>query len=114
MTERTYTLTAAQLNLLGQCIARAQAVGAFADCVVPSIGEKALALIERTRADTDLNPIAARVYRADSWGGSPAPHIAGATLAELDALKAAGWAKRNPAGWWIPTARFPAPLTAKG
>lgn len=41
------------------------------------------------------------------WGNSPAPYLSG-NLSDLEDLAAAGYAQRNPAGWWIPTPAYPA------
>jgi hypothetical protein len=62
MTEKTYTLTARQLDMVIQCLARAEAEGAFKDCVVPRIGRSTLAMLEGLRAETQ-----------EEWAGSPCP-----------------------------------------
>ena len=51
MTDKTYTLTERQLDMVAACIARAQVEGAFKDCVVPTIGEKVAAMLETIRAN---------------------------------------------------------------
>ena len=48
--DKTYTLTAAQLCRVIQCLARAEVEGAFKDCVAPTIGAKTLAMLENIRA----------------------------------------------------------------
>lgn len=50
MTEKTFTLTERQLDLVAACIARAEHEGAFKDCVVPTIGQKVGTMLERIRA----------------------------------------------------------------
>jgi hypothetical protein len=60
MTEKTYTLTARQLDLVIQCIARAETEGAFKDCVLPRIGRRVLAMLEAKRAEPE--PTACREY----------------------------------------------------
>lgn len=46
--------------------------------------------------------IGRKCLKRESWGGSPALHFAGA-FSDLETLQAAGLAKRDAAGWWIPT-----------
>jgi hypothetical protein len=46
----------------------------------------------------------------EPWATSPAPYLSG-MIADLMALRAAGMAQRDPAGWWIPTAAFPTPTS---
>jgi hypothetical protein len=52
---KTYTLTARQLDMTLACLARAEVEGAFKDCVVPDIGRKVMAMLERVRADTEAS-----------------------------------------------------------
>jgi hypothetical protein len=40
------------------------------------------------------------------WGNGPAPYLSGG-FADLLELELAGYATRNAAGWWIPTAVYP-------
>jgi len=47
--EKTYTLTQRQFDMVAACIARATIEGAFKDCVVPDIGEKVGAMLEKVR-----------------------------------------------------------------
>lgn len=49
--EKVYTLNARQFDMVATCIARAEVEGAFRDCVVPTIGQKVLAMLERIRAE---------------------------------------------------------------
>ncbi len=102
--KKTFTLSARQLDLAIQCIARAETEGAFAGCVVPTIGAKTLAMLEAIRAEGTLLETARRGLRRKSWGGSPAPCFCGLNLDDLDRLRDAGIAERDAAGWWIPTA----------
>lgn len=44
--EKTYTLTAAQIELVQSCIAKAQDAGAFVNCVVPNIGNHVLNMLQ--------------------------------------------------------------------
>lgn len=39
-----------------------------------------------------------------SWGGSPAPCVRGDAGALSD-LEKAGYVKKTPSGWWVPTAQ---------
>jgi hypothetical protein len=48
--EKTYTLTARELDLVISCLARAETGGAFRDCVVPRIGQYVLVMLEAKRA----------------------------------------------------------------
>ena len=41
-----------------------------------------------------------------SWGGAPAPWLGGPWGA-LQELVTAGYAAKTPAGWYVPTGRFP-------
>lgn len=108
MAERMYSLTASQFDLVCACLARAEAEGAFADCVVPSIGAKLLAALERIRAADVAADAAARVTLHDKpWSGSPARHLTG-QYEDLRILQSAGMAARTLYGWWIPTDAFPA------
>jgi hypothetical protein len=50
---KTYTLTARQLDMTLACLARAEVEGAFKDCIVPDIGRKVMAMLERIRAEAD-------------------------------------------------------------
>ena len=110
--EKTFTLSERQLDLAIQCIARAEAEGAFAGCVVPTIGAKTLAMLEAIRAESTLLETARRGLRRESWGGSPAPYFTGLKLDALDRLQEAGIVERDAAGWWIPTAKGRAMLQA--
>lgn len=56
MVEKTYTLTARQLDMTLACLARAEVEGAFKACVVPDIGRKVLAMLERVRSEADSTP----------------------------------------------------------
>lgn len=100
--EKTFTLTARQLDLAIQCIARAEVEGAFADCVVPKIGAKVLAMLESKRNAPDTPDLSRVRVMRKSWAGSPAEWLAGDAGALAD-LETAGYAKRDNAGWWIPT-----------
>ncbi len=62
MTEKTYTLTARQLDTVIQCLARAEVEGAFKGCALPSIGRSTLAMLEGLRAETQED--AARIRAA--------------------------------------------------
>jgi len=59
-TDKTYTLTAAQLCRVIQCLARAESEGAFKNCVVPDVGTKTLDMLENIRASV-----------SETWEGSP-------------------------------------------
>jgi hypothetical protein len=67
MTEKTYALTARQLDMVIQCLARAETEGAFKDCVVPRIGRSTLAMLEGLRAETqeDQERIRTAYYTAE-------------------------------------------------
>lgn len=107
MTERTFSLTASQLDMVCACIGRAETEGAFAGCVVPSIGAKVLAMLENIRAADVATEAAARVtVHGKPWAGSP-PHYISGRHSDLVTLQAAGMAARTLDGWWIPTAAFP-------
>lgn len=111
-TEKTFSLTERQLDLAIQCIARAEAEGAYAGCVVPTIGAKTLAMLEAIRAESTLLETARRGLRRESWGGSPDLHFANVSFDDLFRLRDAGIADRDAAGWWIPTAKGRAMLQA--
>jgi len=48
--DKTYSLSAAQMAIVIQCLARAEAEGAFKNCVVATIGAKTLDMLENIRA----------------------------------------------------------------
>lgn len=110
--EKTFTLSARQLDLAIQCIARAETAGAFAGCVIPTIGAKTLAMLEAIRAENTLLETARRGLRRESWGGSPDLHFANVPFNDLFRLRDAGIADRDAAGWWVPTAKGRAMLQA--
>jgi len=47
--EITYTLTAKELELVISCLTRAENEGAFTGCARPSIGKKAIAMLDGKR-----------------------------------------------------------------
>lgn len=46
---RSYTLSSRQLDLILQCLSRAEAEGAFKNCVVPLIGQRCFDMVKRIR-----------------------------------------------------------------
>ena len=55
--EKTYTLTARQLDLVCACIARADLEGAFRDCVTPRIGQQVLNMLEAKRKSPEPDSV---------------------------------------------------------
>jgi hypothetical protein len=65
-------------------------------------------LCPNCRFDTAVPALSRVTYHVKSWGGSPAPWLSGG-YTDLHDLIAAGYARKNSAGWIEPAEAFPAP-----